>query len=231
MARKRDEDKKSGGPSYMVLYANLMTLLMTFFIVLVSMGSIQEEKVKAGVGAFRKALLSGGLGILWENKPVSFDYLIQQEKMRIRKEISASLKKSLETEMKKEGLAVATTEEGVVLKLPGKVLFDLGKAELKPGAKKTLNKVIPLFKKYPYNIQVEGHTDNLPIYTERFHSNWELSAARAISVIKYLHQNGIPQERLSALGYGEYRPVAPNDTPEHRSLNRRIEILIKVTTI
>jgi len=212
MARKRDEDKKSGGPSYMVLYANLMTLLMTFFIVLVSMGSIQEEKVKAGVGAFRKALLSGGLGILWENKPVSFDYLIQQEKMRIRKEISASLKKSLETEMKKEGLAVATTEEGVVLKLPGKVLFDLGKAELKPGAKKTLNKVIPLFKKYPYNI-------------------WELSAARAISVIKYLHQNGIPQERLSALGYGEYRPVAPNDTPEHRSLNRRIEILIKVTTI
>jgi len=78
---------------------------------------------------------------------------------------------------------------------------------------------------------VEGHTDNLPIHTERFHSNWELSAARAISVIKYLHQNGIPQERLSALGYGEYRPVAPNDTPEHRSLNRRIEILIKVTTI
>ena len=215
----------------MVLYANLMTLLMTFFIVLVSMGSIQEEKVKAGVGAFRKALLSGGLGILWENKPVSFDYLIQQEKMRIRKEISASLKKSLETEMKKEGLAVATTEEGVVLKLPGKVLFDLGKAELKPGAKKTLNRVISLLKKYPYNIQVEGHTDNLPIHTERFHSNWELSAARAISVIKYLHQNGIPQERLSALGYGEYRPVAPNDTPEHRSLNRRIEILIKVTTI
>ena len=215
----------------MVLYANLMTLLMTFFIALVSMGSIQEEKVKAGVGAFRKALLSGGLGILWEKKPVSFDYLIQQEKMRIRKELSASLKKSLGTEMEKEGLAVATTEEGVVLKLPGKVLFDLGKAELKPGAKKTLNRVISLLKKYPYNIQVEGHTDNLPIHTERFHSNWELSAARAISVIKYLHQNGIPQERLSALGYGEYRPVAPNDTPEHRSLNRRIEILIKVTTI
>ena len=215
----------------MILYANLMTLLMTFFIALVSMGSIQEEKVKAGVGAFRKALLSGGLGILWEKKPVSFDYLIQQEKMRIRKELSASLKKSLGTEMEKEGLAVATTEEGVVLKLPGKVLFDLGKAELKPGAKKTLNRVISLLKKYPYNIQVEGHTDNLPIHTERFHSNWELSAARAISVIKYLHQNGIPQERLSALGYGEYRPVAPNDTPEHRSLNRRIEILIKVTTI
>jgi len=119
----------------MVLYANLMTLLMTFFIALVSMGSIQEEKVKAGAGAFRKALLSGGLGILWENKPVSFDYLIQQEKMRIRKEISASLKKSLETEMEKEGLAVATTEEGVVLKLPGKVLFDLGKAELNSGGR------------------------------------------------------------------------------------------------
>jgi len=231
LAHKKDEDKKSGGPSYMVLYANLMTLLMTFFIVLVSMGSIQREKVKVGVGAFRKAFLSGGLGILWENKPISFEYLIEQERMKIREQISTSFKESLGAEMEKEGLTIATIREGVVLKLPGKVLFGSGKAELKPEARKTLNKIIPLLKSYPYSIQVEGHTDNLPIHTERFHSNWELSAARAISVIKYFWRNGIPQDRLSALGYGEYRPVVPNDTPEHRALNRRIEILIKVSSI
>ena len=133
--------------------------------------------------------------------------------------------------MEEQRITVVTIKEGVVLKLPGKVLFDLGKAELKPEAKRTLDKIIPLLKSYSYGIQVEGHTDNLPIHTKRFRSNWELSAARAISVVKYLMQNGISQQRLSALGYGEHRPIVPNDTPEHRALNRRIEILIKVSSI
>jgi len=231
LARRNEEDRRSGGPSYMVLYANLMMLLMTFFIVLVSMGSVEEERVKVGVGAFRKALFTGGLGILWEKRAISFDYLIEQEKMKIKQRISTSLKETLGKEMEEQRITVVTIKEGVVLKLPGKVLFDLGKAELKPEAKRTLDKIIPLLKSYSYGIQVEGHTDNLPIHTKRFRSNWELSAARAISVVKYLMQNGISQQRLSALGYGEHRPIVPNDTPEHRALNRRIEILIKVSSI
>jgi len=231
MAQGKKEKEKSGGPSYMVLYANLMTLLMTFFIVLVSMGTIEEEKVKVGLGAFRESLLSGGLGILWGNMPVTFDYLIEQERIKIKKEISTSLKKNLEG-TPEEGISVTTTKEGVFIKFSGKVLFELGEADLKPKAKKILEKIVPLLKDYSrsYNIRIEGHTDNLPIYNKRFPSNWELSAARAISVVKYFQEKGLSSERLSAMGYGEYRPLVPNDTAEHRALNRRIEILIKVSS-
>ena len=231
MAQRKKEKKKSGGPSYMVLYANLMTLLMTFFIVLVSMGTIEEEKVKVGLGAFRESLLSGGLGILWGNIPVTFDYLIEQERIKIKKEISTSLKKNLEG-TPEEGISVTTTKEGVFIKFSEKVMFELGEADLKPEAKKILEKIVPLLKDYSrsYNIRIEGHTDNLSIHNKRFPSNWELSAARAISVVKYFQEKELSSERLSAIGYGEYRPLVPNDTAEDRALNRRIEILIKVSS-
>jgi len=231
MAQGKKKKEKSGGPSYMVLYANLMTLLMTFFIVLVCMGIVEKEKVKAGVGAFRKSLLSGGLGMLWENTPISFDYLMEQEKIKIKKEISTSLKKNLEGTAEEE-ISIITTEEGVFIKFPGKILFELGEADLKPKAKKILEKIVPLLKDYSrsYNICIEGHTDNLPIHNKRFSSNWELSAARAISVVKYFQEKGLSSERLSAAGYGEYRPLVPNDTADNRALNRRIEILIKVSS-
>jgi len=231
MAQGKKKKEKSGGPSYMVLYTNLMTLLMTFFIVLVSMGIVEKEKVKAGMGAFRKSLLSGGLGMLWENTPISFDYLMEQEKIKIKKEISTSLKKNLEG-IAEEEISIITTEEGVFIKFPGKILFELGEADLKPKAKKILEKITPLLKDYSrsYNIRIEGHTDNLPIHNKRFSSNWELSAARAISVVKYFQEKGLSSERLSAAGYGEYRPLVPNDTADNRALNRRIEILIKVSS-
>jgi len=231
MAQGKKKKEKSGGPSYMVLYTNLMTLLMTFFIVLVSMGIVEKEKVKAGMGAFRKSLLSGGLGMLWENTPISFDYLMEQEKIKIKKEISTSLKKNLEG-IAEEEISIITTEEGVFIRFPGKVLFELGEADLKPKAKKILEKIAPLLKDYSrsYNIRIEGHTDNLPIHNKKFSSNWELSAARAISVVKYFQEKGLSSERLSAAGYGEYRPLVPNDTADNRALNRRVEILIKVSS-
>jgi len=211
--------------SFMLLYANLMMLLMTFFIVLVSMGRIEEEKVKIGVYSFRQAYFSGGIGMLFgEREPIDFEYLIEQERIKLQKKISASFEKTL-----KEGknmVEIVPSKEGVTLRLPGKILFDLGKAELKEEAKKILDEIIPVLKSYTYPVRVEGHTDNLPIHTERFPSNWELSSARAISVVRYLERKGLQRDLLSAVGYGEYRPLFPNDTPEHRAKNRRVEIKI-----
>jgi len=222
--RKIEEKPKS---SFMLLYANLMILLMTFFIVLVSMGSIEKEKVKIGLYSFREAFFSGGVGTLFgKREPIDFDHLIQQEKMKLQRKLSESLQQALQEE--REKIEIVPVKEGISLRVPGKILFDLGKAELKLEAKKILNRVVPVLKKYQYPVRVEGHTDNLPIHTERFPSNWELSAARAISVVKYLEEKGMDKQLLSAVGYGEYRPLFPNDTPEQRARNRRVEIVINL---
>jgi len=222
--RKIEEKPKS---SFMLLYANLMILLMTFFIVLVSMGSIEKEKVKIGLYSFREAFFSGGVGTLFgKRKPIDFDHLIQQERMKLQRKLSESLQQALQEE--REKIEIVPVKEGISLRVPGKILFDLGKAELKLEAKKILNRVVPVLKKYQYPVRVEGHTDNLPIHTERFPSNWELSAARAISVVKYLEEKGMDKQLLSAVGYGEYRPLFPNDTPEQRARNRRVEIVINL---
>lgn len=222
---RKPRGQKRGGFSFMLLWATLMMLVMTFFIVLVGMGTMKKEKTMVAVASFREALLTGGVGILWGGKkPLSFDYLIARERMKIKKKLFSSLEKALE-EVKKVGWGISLVERGVVLRFPGEILFDLGKAELKPEAKELLDKIVPVLKEnYLYSVWVEGHTDNLPIYTEKFPSNWELSAARAVNVVKYLERRGLEKERLFAVGYGEYRPLLPNDTPEHRAFNRRVEI-------
>jgi len=224
MIRERKK-QENFGPGFLLLYANLMILLMTFFIVLVSMGKIEEKKVKIGMYSFREALLSGGAGTLFgRTKPIDFDYLIKQERIKLQKEISKSLYEILKEE--KEKIQIVPSEEGVRIRLPGKILFDLGEASLKEEARKVLDRVIPVIKNYNYPVRVEGHTDNLPIHTEKFPSNWELSAARAINVVKYLEKKGVEKQLLSAVGYGEYRPLYPNDIPSHRAGNRRVEIVI-----
>jgi len=116
---------------------------------------------------------------------------------------------------------------GFVIRLSDTVLFDLGKSERKPEAVPFLNKMGALLSKTSHLIRIEGHTDNLPINTEKFPSNWELSTTRAISVLRYfIEQGGILPGRLSAEGYGEYQPLFANDSHENRSKNRRVEIMI-----
>ena len=107
------------------------------------------------------------------------------------------------------------------------MLFDFGKAAINPGGLDFLNKLAALIQKVPYPVRVEGHTDNVPIRTVRFPSNWELSIARAVSVVKYFAESGkINPQRLSAVGYGETRPLMPNDSTTNRARNRRVEIVL-----
>jgi chemotaxis protein MotB len=119
------------------------------------------------------------------------------------------------------------TSEGLHLRLGDRLLFDIGKAQLKPQVIPILKKIAELVRNNQKEVYVEGHTDNVPIHTKQFPSNWELSTARAMSVVRYLHVvEGIPGNRLAAVGHGEFRPLVPNDTPAHRAKNRRVEIYI-----
>ena len=119
-------------------------------------------------------------------------------------------------------------ERGLVITVLAEVLFDSGKTELRQESFPILDKVAKILKEElrSHNVGIEGHTDNQPIKYSGWKSNWELSTHRALSVLHYLEEKGISPARLSAIGYGEYRPVASNDTPEGRQLNRRVEIVV-----
>jgi chemotaxis protein MotB len=126
-------------------------------------------------------------------------------------------------------VSVATSASGhlLVVRLSESLLFGPGNANLMPEAQDLIDKIAAILATTHKHVRIEGHTDNVPIHTAQFASNWELSTARASSVIRYMIDKfGFSPEMLSASGYGEYRPVAPNDTPENRAKNRRVEFVI-----
>jgi chemotaxis protein MotB len=139
------------------------------------------------------------------------------------------LEQKLGQEINDKQIKLQMMEKGLVITVVGDLLFDSGKAKIKPEAFSLLTKVSDVLKENmaQFNIGIEGHTDNVPIKQSGWKSNWELSTARALSVLHYLASDqGISPERLSAIGYGEYRPVASNDTKVGRKQNRRVEIVI-----
>jgi chemotaxis protein MotB len=125
------------------------------------------------------------------------------------------------------GVQVSQKQEGVYLTLADKLLYDVGRADLKPDALPILDRVAQILTATSFDLRVEGHTDNVPIHTLQFPSNWELSATRAVSVIRYLVEvKNIDPVRLSAVGYGEFKPVASNETAEGKQSNRRVEMVL-----
>lgn len=149
---------------------------------------------------------------------------LQQEVDRL-----SELRSELERELAGiKDVALSMQDRGLVITFLDKVLFDSGKDVIKPQGEAALKKVADVItaKASDLNVGVEGHTDNVPIKYSRWKSNWELSTARATSVLHYLVDNGVSPHKLAAIGYGEFRPVASNDTKEGRQLNRRVEIVI-----
>ncbi len=138
------------------------------------------------------------------------------------------LEERLAQEIKDKQVRLAMAEKGLVITFVAEVLFDSGKARLRKESLPILDKVVRILQEeVPENkIGIEGHTDNEPIKFSRWKSNWELSAQRALSVLTYLEDQGISPPRLAAIGYGEYQPVASNDTTGGKQLNRRVEIVI-----
>jgi chemotaxis protein MotB len=125
--------------------------------------------------------------------------------------------------------SIVRTQDGFKAIIPDPVLFASGDATLGEGIFPILDGIIKIAKRDRLSIQIEGHTDNLPIHSTKFPSNWELSTMRAVNILRYLQRNGISPVGLAAIGFAEYRPVAVNDTPEGRQKNRRIEILFKAS--
>ena len=207
---EKEMRRRGRSPIWLTIYSDLMTNLMLFFLVLFGTSRMAAELQKT----------------IYKSIRVEFS---REEEIFVKKEEDA-IKKMLNyvEERRLRGFAtVKVSEQRVKIMLANPVLFDLGESELKPSAIAVLRQVARLLEDIPNAVLVEGHTDDRPIIGGKFRSNWELSTARAFSVIRYfVEEENITPERLSAVGYGEYRPLYPNDTEENRAKNRRIEINI-----
>ncbi|NLM20929.1 MAG: OmpA family protein [Peptococcaceae bacterium] len=257
--RRKVEGRGPGQERWLVTYADLITLLMIFFVMMYSMSQVDANKFRALAESLSITLGGGSPSAIELSTSPSGPSLIGQgtplenntnpgravgqeddqatgnsqgggdpdvETMTIE-HIKAKLD-AFASENNIQTMLVSSIEErGLVVSIQDTLLFASGSAEITPEARTILKKISGVLSASPNYIKIEGHTDNLPINTVRFPSNWELSVLRATNVLHILvKEGGINPERLSATGYGEYRPRADNKTEEGRSSNRRVDLVI-----
>jgi len=174
-------------------------------------------------------IMNGCALVLQKGRPSDIEKIkLLEDELEELRGTKAILEERLLQEIEDKQVKLEVAEKGLVITFVAEVLFGSGKAKLRNESFPILDKVVAILNEEvpDNNIGIEGHTDNVPIKYSRWRSNWELSAQRALSVLYYLESKGINPERLSAIGYGEYRPVASNETAEGRQTNRRVEIVI-----
>ncbi|MCF7886412.1 MAG: flagellar motor protein MotB [Candidatus Marinimicrobia bacterium] len=225
--KNNDDLDQPSSPAWMTTYGDMMTLLLCFFVLLLSFSTIDKIKFSKSMRA-----LQGALGIMPRMQRVSsskqssldsekiINKMNLEEKVKQLKELSKSLGYEEEVE-------VLFNEGGLLIRLGNKVLFDLGEAELRKSAYPILTFVGNTIKEHNADdVIVGGHTDNLPISSSIYPSNWELSIARSLSVVKFMIDSvNVPPKKLIAAGFSQYHPLKPNDTPENRQKNRRVEFM------
>jgi chemotaxis protein MotB len=142
-------------------------------------------------------------------------------------EAQDAIQKALDPEIQRREVSMSMRREGLVVSLKEMGFFDSGSASIRPGSLDAISRLAAVLKERPENLRIEGHTDNIPIHTARFATNWELSTTRATELIQLLiTKYGLPPSHLAAAGYGEFHPVAGNGTPEGRAQNRRLDVVI-----
>ncbi|MFA6433356.1 MAG: OmpA family protein [Elusimicrobiales bacterium] len=223
---RRDEleNQLNKGALWAVTYGDLMSYLMIFFLVLFSFSIARTDKTKSRKYEESLVNIQKAFGGKADDRRVERAKVQEQEDT-----VADKIKKSMENNQMSSLVQIDSNERRVKLVLTEAVLFDSGKADLKERAKEVLKPIAEELKKLPNDVLVEGHTDNVPIHKGRYATNWELSMARAYSVIKFLEETGMNPKKLAGSGYGENRAVAENTTIEGRAKNRRIEISLLKT--
>jgi chemotaxis protein MotB len=278
MARKRRHEEHENHERWLVSYADFITLLFAFFVVMYSISSVNDGKYRVLSETLNDAFLTSAQSLkpiqvgekVRTINPVAGEYaasepgtlessdVVDPLDITDNKDLStkgrpeaegtgekgengggkagtdtnladtaANLKSALSEFIDNDLVSVTQTKRGVEVEMKSKMLFDTGSARLSRTAIKLLRDVADILKPLSNQILVEGHTDNVPIRNILFPSNWELSAARAASVVHLLNRFGITPGRMAAIGYGEYRPIADNASEEGRQKNRRVALIIK----
>lgn len=239
--KSEEEGGEEGAPAWMATFADLVTLLMCFFVLLYAMSTIQEETFKELIQSMKSALgvqqvpeTGTREGLVMKavqaakEDPVKTDRAQDELGGMVQKEVEDIVSDVKELVMfNKLGgqVKVEENEDGAVITIADLVLFQPGASSIKGGGLDVMTKIARVLAQFSYPIKVAGHTDNIPISTDKYASNWELSANRASDVVRFLITQGIDPKLLSAQGYAEFRPIADNRTAKGRSRNRRIEIV------
>ncbi len=240
MARKKYDEEQDNHERWLVSYADFITLLFAFFVVMYALSTVNEGKYRVLSSSLLNAF--GGISMMPALSPVGNASAPPNWSPRspTQPRASATLRREKEhmTRMARDILAVLAplveqgkvrvtqTERGVTVEINASVLFAPGNAKLTNESSEALRAVGGVLKDDNHAIQVEGHTDSMPISNATFPSNWELSAVRASSVVRLFIDSGIGEARLTAIGRGSTQPVSSNDTPEGRMRNRRVTVLI-----
>lgn len=240
MARRSKRIEHDNHDRWLISYADFITLLFAFFVVMYSISSVNEGKFK---------IFSDSLSIAFTSQPgsASNSMMRNQQELMLKtlvdrrtarlgerqrkiqdqmKNLAAGLTQVMTPLIDQHMVSINQTRRGVVIDMSASLLFKTGEAVLQPGVLGLLRQVSVVLNKEELPIEVEGHTDDIPIATAQFPSNWELSSARASSVVRMLADNGVPAKRLAAVGLASNQPLAPNDSQEHRAKNRRVTIMI-----
>ena len=250
MARKKKHAEHVNHERWLVSYADFITLLFAFFVVMFAASKADSKKTaqfsEAVQVAFKdlsvftpssKSVSLDSAGGTEANKIIGSPtpgysqahaeaVVPSGEKSDIHA-VKAQLQQMLKEEMQQNVVRITEDSRGITVSLAEAGFFDPGSASVKPAGLQVLQRIAEKLRQIPQNLRVEGHTDNIPIHTAQFPSNWELSTARATNVLEYLITNAdVPPERLSAVGYGQYRPTASNEKADGRAANRRVDLVI-----
>lgn len=247
--KKAAEEEGGGQERWLVTYADLITLLMVFFVLMYSMSQVDIAKYSALANSLSLVLTGQSMSMLEAPGPSMAEGLSSAEQeyqaqanQKQMEEIEAIVTKFVETRDEQissgesgdsrttrlsEQIIIYEQERGLVISFKDALLFRSGSAELTPTAREIIKEVGQPLVGIPNYIRVEGHTDDLPINTSQFPSNWELSVMRATNVVHVLSEaSGISADRLAAIGYGQNRPLVRNDSEQHRAMNRRVDLVI-----
>lgn len=241
---KKKPVKPDNNERWLLTYSDLITLLMVLFVILYASSNVDTGKYKQLATSFRDALNitpSGGeVGII-EGDVINSDFsddvatdspedesdsivITEQQKLE---QVKAEVDNLIAQSGLNSRVVTKIEERGLVISFTDSIFFDSGTADVKEDYKRQLIEISRVLNKIDNYIRVEGHTDNVAIKTNLFNSNWQLSAVRAANVVEiFINQCGINSNKLSAIGYGEFRPIQTNDTEAGRAANRRVDIVI-----
>jgi chemotaxis protein MotB len=239
MMRRKREDKPDNHERWLVSYADFITLLFAFFVVMYALSTVNEGKYRvlsdSMTAAFRNVevnsaaqlpvIVTPAIPVLQKQAAKKAEAEKQKRRDRMRN-VARELLAAMAPLIERGEVRLVETERGITIEINDSILFAPGQAVLNPLSAKAMQSIARVLSPMDFPITIEGHTDNVPINTPQFPSNWELSAVRATTVLRLFIDSGVAPGRLTAIGYADTRPVESNDLAEGRARNRRVTILI-----
>lgn len=241
--QNNNDEEEEGAPAWVVTFGDLMSLLLCFFVLLLSFSEMDRQKYKEVAGSLSKAfgiqrktpVFDSPKGVKIIARDFDQEIIPSKERLEIiatqeKEDVGEELKKDVETHFKdiKDNIQIETGKKQVTIRLMGETAFDSGKAKIKKQVIPLIKKIGIVLKGTKGDIIIAGHTDNMPVTSGQYKSNLQLSSARAATVAEFLiYKSFIEPKRIATMGFGEYRPIESNDTPEGRQRNRRVEIILR----